>query len=442
MGKTVLECSSRWILGNAEVLGDALHGGIIAFSVQLGNEIDHIAVCKAAETVEIVVVQLHAGVMVIVKATAGQIIALDFHAVMGGSLRDTDCSFDGIVDSQLGITPWKWIDARSSESIVRGDKAIRLKTGAFARKIKKHHLFLQKCKMRWREFVGCFVIYGEYRKRGELPMQRIHEYLPGDCRERIQDLLRERKMTQTDLAQKTGISGSSLNRYISGETDKISAENIVKIARAFNVSTDFLLCETNIPYQTNYDIERLGLTAKAATRLYTGEVDPTVVSQLIEHKEFAVLVAQIAQFKDATIAAGIAGMNTMISHLSSLVQRVGKKNPKLQLAAIRTQQDIEARKMPEGQTDTTAMEATFLRIVKDLRDGADAYIAETQRLTSEAMVQLMQKLQKRGVKKLMDVTPEQLVDAALDTTDPNVITEQHRAVLREMMLPLLTKAEK
>ena len=272
-------------------------------------------------------------------------------------------------------------------------------------------------------------------------MQRIHEYLPGDCRERIQDLLRERKMTQTDLAQKTGISGSSLNRYISGETDKISAENIVKIARAFNVSTDCLLCETNIPYQTNYDIERLGLTAKAAARLYTGEVDPTVVSQLIEHKEFAVLVAQIAQFKDATIAAGIAGMNTMISQLSSLVQRVGKKNPKLQMAAIRTQQDIEARKMPEGQTDTAALEATFLRIVKDLRDGADAYIAETQRLTTDIMMQLMQNLQKRGVKKLMDMTPEQLVDAALDTTDPNVITEQHRAVLREMMLQLLTKAE-
>lgn len=265
-------------------------------------------------------------------------------------------------------------------------------------------------------------------------MQRIHEYLPGDCRERIQDLLRERKMTQTDLAQKTGISGSSLNRYISGETDKISAENIVKIARAFNVSTDFLLCETNIPYQTNYDIERLGLTAKAAARLYTGEVDPTVVSQLIEHKEFAVLVAQIAQFKDATIAAGIAGMNTMISHLSSLVQRVGKKNPKLQLAAIRTQQDIEARKMPEGQTDTTAIEATFLRIVKDLRNGADVYIAETKRLTTDVMMQLMQNLQKRGVKKVMDMTPEQLVDAALDTTDPNVVTEQHRAVLREMML--------
>ena len=272
-------------------------------------------------------------------------------------------------------------------------------------------------------------------------MQKIHEYLPGDCRQRIQDLLREREMTQTELAKQIGLSGGALNRYISGETDKIAAENIVKIARVFGVSTDFLLCETNIPYRTNYDIEELGLTAKAAARLYTGEVDPVVVSQLLEHKEFAILVTQIAQFKDATVAAGIAGMNTMINHLSSLAQRVGKKNPRLQRAAIRTQQEVEARKMPEGQNDTTAMEATFLRIVKDLRDGADAYIAESRKLTTEVMMKLMENLTKRGGKRLLDITPEQLVEAALDTTDPNVITEQHRAVLREMMLPLLTKMD-
>lgn len=51
------------------------------------------------------------------------------------------------------------------------------------------------------------------------------------------------------------------------------------------MSTDFLLGETNIPYRTNYDIEALGLSAKAAQRLYTGEVDPVAVSQLIKALE-------------------------------------------------------------------------------------------------------------------------------------------------------------
>ena len=64
-------------------------------------------------------------------------------------------------------------------------------------------------------------------------MEKLHAYLPGDSRERIQDLLIERKMTQAQLAEKLEISESSLNRYISGQTDKLSTENVVKMARIF-----------------------------------------------------------------------------------------------------------------------------------------------------------------------------------------------------------------
>ena len=41
----------------------------------------------------------------------------------------------------------------------------------------------------------------------------------------------------------------------------ISHEQVLKIARLFNVSTDFLLGETNIPDRKNYDIAELGLSS-------------------------------------------------------------------------------------------------------------------------------------------------------------------------------------
>ena len=41
----------------------------------------------------------------------------------------------------------------------------------------------------------------------------IHEYLPADCRERIKDLLKEREMSQAQLAEKIGISESAFSRY-------------------------------------------------------------------------------------------------------------------------------------------------------------------------------------------------------------------------------------
>ena len=68
---------------------------------------------------------------------------------------------------------------------------------------------------------------------------KLHRYLPGepgDSRERIQDLLWENEMTQAELAEKIGMSESALSRYISGQTDKRSAESIVAIAKASGVT--------------------------------------------------------------------------------------------------------------------------------------------------------------------------------------------------------------
>lgn len=67
------------------------------------------------------------------------------------------------------------------------------------------------------------------------------EYLPGNVRERIQELLKERGITQAQLAARIGSTESAVSRFISGKTDKINAEHIIRIAKAFNVSTDFLL---------------------------------------------------------------------------------------------------------------------------------------------------------------------------------------------------------
>ena len=66
-------------------------------------------------------------------------------------------------------------------------------------------------------------------------------YLPGKIRDRIQDLMKSRKITQAELATRIGCSESSLSRFISGKTDKLGDEKIIRIARVFNVSTDFLL---------------------------------------------------------------------------------------------------------------------------------------------------------------------------------------------------------
>ena len=75
----------------------------------------------------------------------------------------------------------------------------------------------------------------------------MHEYFQGTVGERIQDLLREKKMTQAVLAQRTQISKATLNRYITDENSRIPHDALLKIARVLGVSTDFLLGATDIP---------------------------------------------------------------------------------------------------------------------------------------------------------------------------------------------------
>lgn len=87
-------------------------------------------------------------------------------------------------------------------------------------------------------------------------------YLPADVRKRIIDVMRERKLTQRELALRIDVNESTISRFLSGKTEKLSEESVIRIARVFNVSTDFILGTTVIPDKKNYDISELGYLLK------------------------------------------------------------------------------------------------------------------------------------------------------------------------------------
>ena len=58
-------------------------------------------------------------------------------------------------------------------------------------------------------------------------------FLHEKIRDRIQDLMKSHKVTQAELAARIGCSESMLSRFISGKTDKLGDENIIRIARVF-----------------------------------------------------------------------------------------------------------------------------------------------------------------------------------------------------------------
>jgi transcriptional regulator with XRE-family HTH domain len=192
-------------------------------------------------------------------------------------------------------------------------------------------------------------------------------YLPSTPQQRLQDLMKEHKITQTVLAKKIGVTESTLSRFINGTKDTLSLDQMIGIARIFNVSTDFLLCMTDVPDRKNYDISELGLSAEAARNLYTGRTNPQVVSRLLENRRFAQLTNMIALYFDDTLASGFAVQNQIFQTLSSMLLGTGKEQPEARKAAQQAAQTALLNKMPVYQADLTNIQNQFMTVLREIK---------------------------------------------------------------------------
>ena len=275
----------------------------------------------------------------------------------------------------------------------------------------------------------------------------LHKYLPGkpgNSRERIQDLLRERSMSQAELAAKIGLSESSLSRYLSGQTDKLSTENIVSIARVFEVTTDFLLCLTDIPFTTNYDIEKLGLSAKAAENMLKKKVNTGIVSAMLEMPAFALLTQKLEQMRQGTQAAGISSMKAVFTQAQELLIECAQKHPEDRRAARQAIEDIRAlQPVSAFELDTTEAETLFRGIMQDFRAGAKGYVEKSAELTTAVMKRVAANLrtQANHPQKLQGITPEMMVNAILGCVPELDRENEYVKALHDALLPLFSRPQ-
>ena len=210
-------------------------------------------------------------------------------------------------------------------------------------------------------------------------------WLPGDTRQRIQDLMKDSSSTQAKLAGIIGLSESALSRYLKGQTEMLGDGYIIKIAKHFNVSTDFLLGETDIPDRKNYDIEELGLSAESAKLLYTGKIDSGILNLLIENPKFAHLIRLLALYKDETMLDGIRAANQNYTFLRSLLMGQARFHPEDAATATDLAQKISDLKTPPVSADTDAIRTVFMQIVADIKASAAAESKKYQAATAEIL---------------------------------------------------------
>ena len=239
-------------------------------------------------------------------------------------------------------------------------------------------------------------------------------YLPGDTRQRIQDLIKDSSITQAELAGIIGLSESALSRYLKGQTEMLGDGYIIKIAKHFNVSTDFLLGETDIPDRKNYDIEELGISAEAAKLLYTGRLDSRVLNLLLENPHFPQLLALLARYQNEIVRSGIAAMNQQLTFINSLLLAQAESVPDSAGAATQLAADLRGVRMPVINADTTAIQNLFMLIVSDIKEQGETIAADSNAVTAQVLQRLREELSKgQDSLDLRKITAEDLTGAVM-----------------------------
>ena len=187
-------------------------------------------------------------------------------------------------------------------------------------------------------------------------------FLPGDLRTRIVDLMKYHKISQADLAVKIGVTESTLNRFLTGKVEKLGHEQVLRLARTFQVSTDFLLGLTEIPDRKNYEISELGLSVEAAKNLYLGKVQSDVVNRLLESPRFAEVTYLIGQYLDDTLAEGYALQNQMMTTLRSMLMGAVRTD-----ATVQAAREVNRLKVPPYQADLTTIQNQFMAAVREVK---------------------------------------------------------------------------
>ena len=271
-----------------------------------------------------------------------------------------------------------------------------------------------------------------------------HVFISADTRLRIHDLIKHTEgMTQAKLAKELGISESTLSRFLSGQTTKMGNDRIIKIANIFNVSTDFLLGETNIPVKKNYDISELGLSAEAAQALYTHKVNTEIVCQLLESTKFAALTNLLANYQKEVFATGMAAMNQNMDFLRSLMLGQARLVPEDRAAASAVASDLQSLKLPPVSVDTAMIQNVFNQILHELREKTESHLKESITATRETLEQFRRNLTKgQDAVDLRTLTPEDITSAVLMMVPEGALPEKELMQLGDAFTDLLTASGK
>ncbi len=181
--------------------------------------------------------------------------------------------------------------------------------------------------------------------------------------EKLKDLRVERGLTLEELEKETGISRSALSSYEADDFKDISHYAIVKLSKFYGVTADYLLGLTETKNHPNASIGDLRLSDEMIGLLKSGRVDTAMFSELVTHKDFPKLLADIEIYVNGIAAAQIQNLNSWVDVVRTEIieeYQPGENDKNMRL--------LEAAHVNEREYFSSRVHEDIDNIMEDIRE--------------------------------------------------------------------------
>lgn len=114
----------------------------------------------------------------------------------------------------------------------------------------------------------------------------------------------------SDFLCQFAISSSTLGNYEKDENIDMSLGNLMTLANFYNVSTDYLLCRTELRQHKNQSVSDLHLNDDAIQILTDKKYNPRLLSELLTHENFKKFMTDLKIYIDGFNDKGLQIANS------------------------------------------------------------------------------------------------------------------------------------
>ena len=196
--------------------------------------------------------------------------------------------------------------------------------------------------------------------------------------ERLKDLRVERGLTLEQLEEQVNLSKSALGSYEAKDFKDISHYAIIKLAKFYGVTADYLLGLSQTRNHPNADLADLRLSDDMIELLKSGLIDNSLLCELAVHPDFPRLMADLEIYVNGIAGKQVQSANAIVDTMSATIMKQrnpGLTDPQLrQLIAAHIDDDSFCRYIIQQETaeetaspDSDPEQASLAFICKRLR---------------------------------------------------------------------------